>query len=131
MRPLRSALALLPLAAACASAPDADPYGGLYLHPDGVIELHRGPEGSLRGYLGTGDRIAALAPVVMDAGAFEASAGYDDGTKAELRAALRPGPALVLDGREYRRSAVERPADAKVRGEIEEAYARLAKAVET
>src|SRR5262245_36828940 len=118
MRPLRPFLALLPLAAGCASAPDADPYGGLYLHPDGVIELHRGPGGSLRGYLRTRDRIAALSPVVMDAGAFEASATYEDGTKADLRAARMPGRALVLDGREYRRTAIERPAEAKVRGEI-------------
>ena len=39
------------------------------------------------------------------------------------------GPMLVLDGREYERSAVERPADATVRREIEEAYADLAAAL--
>jgi ketosteroid isomerase-like protein len=125
------ALALLLAWTACASLPDADSYGGMYTSLAGVIELHRGPEGAWRGYMRTGDRIAALAPVELRDGVLEASATYDDGTRAELRATLMPGPVLVLDDREYRRSAVERPADATVRREIEEAYDRLAAAVDT
>jgi ketosteroid isomerase-like protein len=131
MTPLPSSFALVPLLLACASAPHASSYGGIYSSADSVIELHRGPEGALRGYVRTNDRIAALAPVQIRDGALHANATYDDGTRAELTVALKPGPVLVLDGHEYRRLAVESPADATVRREIEEAYARLAKAVET
>jgi len=131
MAHLCSSFALVPLLLACSSAPPASSLGGIYASPAGVIELHRGPEGALRGYLRAGDRIAALAPVELRDGALHAKATYDDGTRADLAAALGPGPVLVLDGHEYRRAAVESPADATVRREIEEAYAKLAKAVET
>jgi ketosteroid isomerase-like protein len=67
----------------------------------------------------------------MREGVLAVNATYDDGTRGELRVKLMPGPALMLDGRAFERSAVESPADATVRREIEEAYARLARALET
>ena len=138
MATLRAFLAFhLPLVA-CASAPDSDSHGGIDAYSGiysssegGVIELHHGHEGTLRGYVRTKDRIAALTAVEIRDGALATHATYDDGTSTELRASLVPGPALLLDGGEYRRSAVERPADATVRREIEAAYARLAAAVDT
>ena len=151
MTPLHSSLALLPFLIACvsvrepepssasapepvpssAAVPDADPYTGMYASPEGLIELHRAPDGSLRGYMRADDRIAALAPVDVRDHALHANATYDDGTRVELEAVLAPGPVLVVNGREFPRSAVEMPADAQVRREIEAAYAKLATAVET
>ena len=137
MTALRAAFGLLPPLVACASPPEAislggiEEYTGIYTSPGGgIIELHHGYDGALRGYVRT-DRIAALTAVDTRDGALAAHATYDDGTRAEVRAALMPGPLLVLDGNEYRRSAVEEPADATVRREIEEAYAELAWAVDT
>lgn len=122
---LRSALTIL-LLAACAS------YSGIYSSPEGsIIELHHGPEGALRGYLRIEDRIAALAPVEIRDGVLVAGATCDDGTRSELHLTLGPGPVLILDGMEYRRTAVERPAGATVRREIQEGYRKLAAAVET
>jgi ketosteroid isomerase-like protein len=124
-------LALVPLLLACRAAPHADSQDGLYVSGGSLLELHRGPDGALRGYLRTDGRIGALAPVEVRAGELHANVTYDDGTRAEISATLSRGPVLVLDGHEYRRAAAEEPADATVRREIEEAYARLAKAVET
>ena len=109
--------------------PPPDPYTGLYTAPGGVLELHRGPEGALRGYRRTEARVEALAPVEIRESALRATATHDDGTRTELTGTVKPGPVLELDGREYRRSAVERPADAAVRREIEAAYRKLGKAV--
>jgi ketosteroid isomerase-like protein len=106
-------------------------YAGLYASATGVLELHRAPEGALRGYLRDGGRIAALSPVEIVDGALKATATYDDGTTAQLSGQAKLGRSLVIDGREYLLKAAERPADATVRREIEEAYARLATAVET
>lgn len=129
MTRLRSMLFLPVLAISCVSAPTITSYGGLYSSTDGLIELHRGPDSAWRGYWRTSERIAALAPVAILGDVIEATATYDDGTRAELRAEFSPGPVLLLDGRSYRRSAVEEPAGATVRCEIEEAYASLAEAV--
>jgi len=126
-----ASLALITLLLAAAPAADTRNYCGIYSSADRILELHRGPEGALRGYVRDGERIAALSPIDVRDGALHASATYDDGTKAELTAAVKPGPVLALEGREYRLDAVEKPADAAVRREIEEAYSRLAKAVET
>ena len=124
--------AMLFLLLACAAAPP-EPVSpiGLYVAEDKVLELHRGPEGVLRGYLRNGERIAALSIVGVREGQLRAGAVYDDGTKADLAVELRPGPVVVLEGVSYRRTAVEKPADDAVRREIVEAYARLARAVET
>jgi ketosteroid isomerase-like protein len=127
----RPSLALVPLLLACRAAPDADSCTGMYASANGLLELHHGPEGALRGHLRSGDRIAALAPVEIRAGVFHANARYDDDSLADLTGRSSPGPVLVVDGHEYRRTAVEKPADASVRHEIEEAYARLAQAVDT
>lgn len=129
MTPFRPALVLLVPALACVSAPTVESYGGIYSSSDEVIELHRGPDSAWRGYLRTSERIAALAPVDVHDGVLEATATYDDGTRGELRGVFRPGPVLLLEGRSYRRSAVEMPAGAAVRGEIAEAYDRLAQAL--
>lgn len=102
----------------------------MYVASGDVLELHRGPDGALRGYLRTGGRFAALSPVEMHDGALHGTATAEDGTRSELVARLGDGPVLTLGGVAYRRSAVERPADATVRREIEEAYARLAHAVD-
>jgi ketosteroid isomerase-like protein len=124
-------LLLVLFTVACASTPQPMSCSGIYGSGDSVLELHRTPEGALRGYLRTGERIAALDGVDIRNGALRASATYDDGTRAALTAALKSGPVLVVDGRDHRRTAVERAADATVRKEIEEAYSRLAKAVDT
>jgi len=135
---VRSALALLVPLTACASAPDVtapggvDAPGGIYRSADGdVLELHGGYDGALRGYLRADDRIAALSPIEVRDDALTVNATYDDGTKATLLATPMPGPELLLEGRSFRRSAVETPANATVRREIEDAYAKLAEAVET
>ena len=53
-------------------------YAGLYASANGVLELHRTPEGSLlRGYLRDGGRVAALSPVEIVDGDFKATATYD------------------------------------------------------
>ena len=138
MATLRPSLALLLLLAACASVPGVsslggiDSYSGIYMSPDGdMIELHYGHEGALRGYMRTKDRIAALAPVEVRDGVISANAVFDDGTRTAMLATTAPGPVLMLDGRQYRRSAVETPADATVRRDIEAAYEDLATAVDT
>jgi len=106
-------------------------YAGLYSSPSGVLELHRIPEGALRGYLRDGARVAALSAVEIVDGAVKATATYDDGTTAQLSGQARVGKSLVVDGREYLFKAAEKPADSTVHREIEEAYARLATAVES
>lgn len=128
---LRLALRLLgPLLLAATSAAASHFYAGLYSSPTGVLELHRGHEGKLRGYLRDGARIAALSPVEIVDGALTATATYDDGTTAQLSGQARLGESVVIDGRKYRLEAAEKPADAALRREIEDAYARLAAAVE-
>jgi hypothetical protein len=47
-----------------APAAQTDSHAGFYTAPQSILELHRAPDGkTLRGYLRSGDRIAALAPV--------------------------------------------------------------------
>ena len=120
---------VLSLLLGCASAAGPASLTGLYVASGDLLELHAGPEGALRGYLRTGGRFAALAPVEVREGALRATATAEDGAKTEVSASLSEGPVLTLGGRAYRRSAVEKPADASVRREIEEAYARLGRAV--
>jgi ketosteroid isomerase-like protein len=127
----RSCLFLVFLLLRAASATASHFYAGLYASPTGVLELHRGPDGALRGYVRDGGRIAALSPVEIVEGAVKATATYDDGTTAQLTGQARVGKSLLLDGRKYAFKAAERPADSTVRREIEEAYARLATAVES
>jgi hypothetical protein len=129
MTPLSSALVFLGLSMSCSSVPTVDSYGGIYSSNDGIIELHRGPDSAWRGYWRTNERIAALAPVNINGDVLEATATYDDGTRADVRAVFSPGPVLVLDGRSHERSAVEKPASPEVRREIEEGYDLLAQAV--
>jgi ketosteroid isomerase-like protein len=101
----------------------------MYVASGDALELHRGPDGALRGYLRSEGRIAALNPVEVRDGTLRATATAEDGTRSEVLAKVTEGPVLMLGGRAYRRSATERPGDATVRREIEEAYARLARAV--
>ena len=126
-------LALALGAALVASSPAADGVGshaGMYLSAAGALELHRAPDGTLRGYLRTAGRVAALTGLEPLDGMLSGAATYDDGTRAQVRLSLRPGPALRLDGIDYRLAAVEGPASDGVRREIEAAYARLAEAVQ-
>src|SRR5262245_30306622 len=109
MTRLHHALVLSVLALSCVSAPADTSVAGIYCSTAGIIELLRGPDSACRGYLRTDERIAALSPVDIREGVLVATATYDDGTRAELRAELAPGPVLVLDGIDYPRSAVERP----------------------
>ena len=112
-------LALLFLLLGCASSPAPPAVTGMYVASGDVLELHRGPDGALRGYLRTGGRFAALSPVEMHDGALHATATAEDGTHSQVVVTLGDGPVLTLGGVSYRRSAVERPADATVRREIE------------
>lgn len=92
---------------------------GLFRASDGsLVELHLGHDGQIRGYLRESGRFAALSSVTRDGRSVRATAVYDDGSRAEIVKRLR----LV---------AVEEPAGESVRREIEEAYRRLARAVET
>jgi ketosteroid isomerase-like protein len=127
----RRVLFLVSLLLGATSATASHFYAGLYSSPTGIVELHRGDDGALRGYLREGARIAALSPVEIVEGALKATATYDDGSTAQITGQARVGKALVLDGREYVLEAAEKPADATVRREIEQAYARLATAVES
>lgn len=114
----------------CTSAPEPASPGGIYASPQGsIIELHRGHDGALRGYMRVQDRIVALSPIEMRDGMLIAATTSDDGTRGELRIPVR-GAALTVDGTSFRRLHVEKPAGAQVRREIEEAYAQLARAVE-
>src|SRR5678815_3191580 len=70
------------------------------------------------------------SPVEMHEGALHGTATAEDGTHSQVVATLGDGPVLILGAVSYRRSAVERPADATVRREIEEAYAKLGRAVD-
>lgn len=127
----RASLFLIPLLLGTTWATAAHDYAGLYSSPTGVLELHRTPEGGLRGYLRDGARIAALNPVEIVDEIVKATATWDDGTTSQLSGKAKLGKSLVLDGREYLFKAAEKPADPTVRREIEEAYQRLANAVET
>ena len=122
---------LLLLLTSCTSAPEPASPGGIYASPQGsTIELHRGYDGALRGYMRAENRIVALSPIEMRDGMFVAATTSDDGTRGELRMTLGRDAALTVDGISFRRLHVEKPAGAKVRREIEEAYAGLGKAVE-
>ena len=131
MRRFRSSLALL-LVIHCTAAPGTAPPGGIYTSPQGrIIELHRGHDRALLGYMRSGVRIVALAPIEIRDGVLVAGTTSDDGTRGELHLTPKPGPGLMVDGTSFRRIHIEKPAGAQVRREIEEAYAGLAKAVET
>src|SRR5262249_21454437 len=54
---------------------------------------------------------------------------FADSARVELRVPLQRGPALVVDGQEYRRTAVESPAPPEIRQAIEAGYAALGRAV--
>lgn len=129
MNLLRSTLALVPLLLACSATSQPPSYTGMYSCITGVLEVHHGHDGGLRGYLRANDRIAALSLVEIHGDTLRADAVYDDSSRTTLMAPIASGPALVLDGHEYRRTAVEEPADATVRREIEAAYAKLGQAV--
>src|SRR5688572_9516310 len=130
-------LASLPLLG-CASAPaarshaDVATYAGLYSSPHGsTLELHRGPDGALRGYMRTAERVVALAPIETRDGALVVKTTSDDRPRGELRLELLPRNSLRVGDQTFRRRHVERPAGARVRREIVEAYAKLARAVES
>jgi ketosteroid isomerase-like protein len=129
----RACLFLAPLLLGTSWATPPQYYAGVYASPTGVLELHRAPESDLlRGYLRDGDRIAALSPVELIDGVLKATATYDDGTSAELSGRAEIKKWIVLDGRsKYVFKAAETPTNATVRRAIEEAYARLAAAVES
>lgn len=111
-RPLAAALLLLFLGCRTSTT-------GLFRAADGsLVELHVGPDQQLHGYLRDGARVAALSSVTREGRFVKAQAVYDDGSRGEIRKVLR-------------RVAAEKPASAAVRREIEEAYARLARALET
>src|SRR5262245_33574530 len=104
---------------------------GMYVAAGHALELHRGPDGALRGYLRTEGKIVALNPVEVREGVLRATATAEDGARAEVVATVTEGPVLTLQGRAYRLSAVERAGEATLRREIEEAYARLGRAVDS
>ena len=130
MAMLTSPALLLCLLLGSASAAAPPSLTGMYVASGDALELHRGPEGGLRGYLRSSGRIVALNPVDVKEGVLRATATAEDGSRVELVATVTEGPVLTLGDRAYRRAAVERPADATVRREIEEAYARLGRAVD-
>src|SRR5678816_1261732 len=119
------AMLLLSVLLGCASAAPPPSLAGMYVASGDSMELHRGPEGALRGYLRSPGRIVALNPVNVSEGVLRATATAEDGSRGELVATVTEGPVLTVGDRAYRRAAVERPAGATVRREIEEAYARL------
>jgi ketosteroid isomerase-like protein len=125
-----SAFVFLVVVLANTPAGQTDSHAGLYTAPESILELHWAPDGkSLRGYLRSGGRVAALAPVEIREGAFRATATQDDGTREELTGTPATGPVITIGGRKYQRAAVEQPADAKTRREIQDAYLALSKAV--
>jgi len=92
---------------------------GLFRAGDGaLVELHVGPDQQLHGYLREAARFAALSSVTREGSSVKAQAVYDDGSRGEIKKIVH-------------RVAVEKPASAEVRREIEAAYARLGRAVET
>ena len=122
---------LLAFLFACATAGGPASLTGQYVASGNVLELHASPEGALRGYLRMDGRLAALDPVTVSGGVLRATATAEDGTRSEVTASIAEGPVLTVAGEAYRRRAVERPADATVKREIEEAYARLGRAVDS
>jgi ketosteroid isomerase-like protein len=95
------------------------PSTGLFRASDGsLVELHLSPDQQIRGYLSEGPRVAALSSVRRSRSTVNASAIYDDGTRAEIEKRLE----LI---------AAEKPASSVIRREIEDAYRQLARAVET
>jgi ketosteroid isomerase-like protein len=111
---MRCYFALMLVLAGCSTSST-----GIFRADDGtVVELHLGPDRQIRGYLREGARVAALSSVSRDRASVRATAIFDDGTRAEISKTIR----LV---------ATEKPAGAEIRREIEEAYRRLAHAVET
>jgi ketosteroid isomerase-like protein len=113
-----AAIALLLALSGCATSAGSSSTG-LFRATDGaLVELHVSPDGLIRGYLRDGTRVAALASVQRSGSTVTASAVYDDGTRGDITKQVR----LI---------AAEKPASAAVRSEIEEAYRKLARAVET
>jgi len=139
MTSMSTPLFALPFLFGCASPPSApapapvDAIAGWYTSAESELELHRGPEGALRGYVRAGGRVAALASIASREGALHVTATQEDGTRAEMDLPVLTGPApmLKVEGLTYRRIACEAPADATTRREVEAAYAKLALAVET
>jgi hypothetical protein len=52
----RTVLVVLSFALACESTPSVTRYDGFYVAPGGVLELHKGHDGPLRGYLRTAEQ---------------------------------------------------------------------------
>ena len=118
MRRHSHVLELLVVLAACSTGA-VSPTTGLFRAADGsLVELHVSPDQQVRGYLREGTRVAALSAVRRSGSIVNASAVYDDGTRAEVEKRVE----LV---------AAEKPAGSVTRREIEEAYKRLSRAVET
>ncbi|HYC62354.1 MAG TPA: nuclear transport factor 2 family protein [Thermoanaerobaculia bacterium] len=103
---------------------------GRYEAPGATLELHVGHDGTLRGALIEGPRIAALAPITIDGSKVTAAAHYDDDSRATLSGTASKG-IIRIGGKRFVRKAVERPAPARVRREIFAAYEQLAEAVNT
>src|SRR5688572_17180736 len=83
------------------------PSTGLFRSSDGsLVELHLSPDQQIRGYLREGPRVAALSSVRRSGSIVNASAIYDDGTRAEIEKRL----GLI---------AAEKPASSAIRREIE------------
>jgi hypothetical protein len=70
-----------------------------------------------------------LSPVEIRDDTLYATLTFVDSARSELRVPVQRGPALVVDGQEYRRTAVESPAPPEIRQAIEAGYAALGKAV--
>ena len=92
---------------------------GLFRAGDGaLLELHVGPDRQIRGSMRAGNRIAALSSISRHGSSVTANAIYDDGSRGQINKTVR----LIAE---------EVPASAVVRREIEDAYQRLSRAVET
>lgn len=111
-------IAVLLALSGCATVGD-EASTGLFRADDGsIVELHHSPDQQIRGYLREGARVAALSSVRRSGVTVNATAVYDNGTRAEIEKRVR-----VV--------AVEKPASPTVRREIENAYKELARALET
>jgi ketosteroid isomerase-like protein len=111
-------IAVLVALVGCATVGDDAPTG-LFRADDGsTVELHRSPDQQIRGYLRDGARVAALSSVRRSGATVNATAVYDDGSRAEV-------------SKQVKLIAAEKPANDTVRREIENAYKELARAVET
>lgn len=118
MRVRFPAIPLLLALLGCATAAGTSPTGMFRTTDGSLVELHVSPDGQIRGYLREGTRVAALASLHRSGSTVTASATYDDGTRVDITKQVE----LI---------AAEKPAGAVVRREIEDAYRKLARAVET